>query len=386
MEEVYWRRIQRGNNFFSRRKLGAFGSELTALAGFFDRPWSQPSARIPTVDRAFVLTEAAGILRAVGRLAEAVEPIHAGLESFLARENWKNAAAAANNLSELVLTLGAVPRSVAFGKQSVELADRSGNAIYQVIMRTTWADALHQAGRWEESEAAFREAEAMQAEHQREYPRLYSGQGSQYCDLLLGRAEPDSGSGLDGLAGPGSRPQETERFRQACGEVLERGQESLGIVLRASRSLLDVALSHLTLGRVHLGLALTALHLAVSEIDRAKGLAEAAEHLDRAVDELRRAGTEHHIPRGLLARATLRRFQSKFAGAAADLAEALEIAERGPMRLHECDAHLEWARLCWDQKDLPAARRHLARARELVNETGYGRREREVRWLEGELG
>ena len=104
------------------------------------------------------------------------------------------------------------------------------------------------------------------------------------------------------------------------------------------------------------------------------------------MDGLRRAGQELYLPLGLLARAALRRFRSDFAGAAADLTEALEIAERGPMRLHECDAHLEWARLCRDQGDLAAARRHLARARELVNETGYGRREREVRWLEREVG
>lgn len=56
------------------------------------------------------------------------------------------------------------------------------------------------------------------------------------------------------------------------------------------------------------------------------------------------------------------------------------------MKLHECDAHLEWARLYRDQGDLGAARRHVARARELVTETGYGRREREVRWLEGVIG
>jgi hypothetical protein len=70
---------------------------------------------------------------------------------------------------------------------------------------------------------------------------------------------------------------------------------------------------------------------------------------------------------------------------AADLAEGLEIAERGSMRLHKCDAHLENARLCRDQGDLDAARRHVARARELVEETGYKRREREVGWLEKEL-
>jgi|GEM_PF-6187073 len=56
------------------------------------------------------------------------------------------------------------------------------------------------------------------------------------------------------------------------------------------------------------------------------------------------------------------------------------------MRLYECDAHLEWARLCRDQGDLAAAREHVTRARVLVQETGYGRRVREVEWLEKVLG
>jgi tetratricopeptide (TPR) repeat protein len=268
---------------------------------------------------------------------------------------------------------------VAFGEQSVELADRSGDASWKIGNRATWADALHQAGRWEESAAAFRDAEAMQAEWQPETHRLYSLQGFQYCDLLLGRAEPETGSGLDGLAGPGSRPVEAERFRQACREVLERARQLFEWRLPGD-SLLSIALDRLTLGSAHLGLALTA-----SGDDRTDGLTQAAEHLDLAVDGLRRAAAEEFIVRGLLARATLRRFRSDFTAAAADLTEALETAERGPMQLHECDAHLEWARLCRDQGDLAAARRHVARARVLVDETGYGRRVREVVWLERTL-
>jgi tetratricopeptide (TPR) repeat protein len=376
MDEVYWRRIRRGNEAFSWRKLGAFGSELTALAGFFDRPWSQPSARLTVADQGFVLNAAAFHLRALGRLSEAVEPMQASLEAAIAQEDWKQAAIRASNLSELTLTLGDVPRAVAFGEQSVELADRSGDAFQRLTKRATWADALHQAGRWEESAAAFREAEAMQAQGQPEYPRLYSLPGFQYCDLLLGRAEPEAGAGLDGLAGPGSRPEEAERFRQVCREVLEQALQTLEWALEHG-FLLDIALNHLTLGRAHLGLALTA-----SVDDRTAGLAQTAGSLERAVDGLRRAGQEQYLPNGLLARAALRRFRADFTGAAADLAEALEIAERGRMRLHECDAHLEGARLCRDQGGLDATRRHLARARELVNETGYERREREVVWLE----
>ena len=366
------------------KKLGAFGSDLTALAGFFDRPWSQPSAFLTAAHQAFVLAEAAFDLRALGRLAEAVEPMQAGLKASIAQKDWMNAAVDAGNLSQLTLTLGEVARAVPFGEQSVELADRSGDDFQRMGNRTTWADALHQAGRWEESATAFREAEAMQAELEPGYPRLYSLGGFQYCDLLLGRAEPAAGSGLDGLAGPASRPEEAERFRQVCQEVLERANEAQQVA-ESNHWLLDIALDHLTLGRAHLGMALAAPPPTAPGEDRAAGLAQAAEPLDRAVDGLRRAGQEHYLPLALLSRAALRRFRSNFSGAAADLAEALEIAERGPMRLYECDAHLEWARLCRDQGDLAAAREHLERARALVAETGYGRREREVRWLEGEL-
>src|ERR1700681_4554136 len=162
-----------------------------------------------------------------------------------------------------------------------------------------WASGRHgptpytKAGRWEESAAAFRVAEAMQAEFQPGYPRLYSLQGFDYCDLLMGRAEPEDGSGQAGL---GSRPEEAERFRQACREVLERARQTLEYEKQGWYGLLDIALDHLSLGRAHLGLALAAPGGA-----RAGGRAQAAEPLHRAVSGLRRAGREDHLPRSLLA-------------------------------------------------------------------------------------
>ncbi len=55
------------------------------------------------------------------------------------------------------------------------------------------------------------------------------------------------------------------------------------------------------------------------------------------------------------------------------------------MRLHQADAHLGWTRLHLTTDDLDAARESLERARVLIEATGYGRREREVRWLEGRV-
>lgn len=366
--EVYRRRIQRGNEFFSTRKLRAFGVELTALAAFFDRPWDRPSTRLPTVDRAWLLNAAGLRLRALGRLPEAVQPIRATLEINKAEKQWEYAAVCASNLSELTLTLGDVAGAVAAGEEGVELADRSGDAFQRMVSRTVLADALHQASRWEESAAAFRAAEAMQAERQPEYPRLYSLAGYRYCDLLLGRAEPKDGSGLERVGAS---------YREVCEEVRERAEQFFTWRV-PSDPILDIALDYLSLGRSHLGLTQTAP-------PTLRDFRLAAEHLDRTVDGLRQAASEHHLPRGLLARAVLRRLASNFPTAATDLREAQEIAERGSMRLHEADAHLEWTRLHLATGDPAAARHHLDRARELVRACGYGRREREVAWLERRL-
>jgi tetratricopeptide (TPR) repeat protein len=380
--EVYRRRIQRDDEFFSTRKLGALGSELSALSGFFDRPWDQPSASLTSAVQAFLLNEAGFNLRALGRLAEAVQPMEASLETCLKLEDWVNAAIRASNLSELTLTLGEMERAVSFGKQSVDLANRSGDVFERLSDRAVLADALHQSGRWEESAEAFREAEALQAELQPEYPRLYSLRGYQYCDLLLSRGEPESGCVLDGLA---AASEAARRLREACREVRERATTLLKDWIKAGDPLLDLALYHLSLGRAHLGLALMSPDAPSPGEKSEADFAKAAEHLDHAVKGLRRAGQDDHLPRGLLARSALRRLQGELPGAEADLSEALEIAERGSMRLFECDAHLEWARLCRQRGERDGLAQHVARARKLVDETGYGRREREVRWLEGLL-
>lgn len=51
------------------------------------------------------------------------------------------------------------------------------------------------------------------------------------------------------------------------------------------------------------------------------------------------------------------------------------------MRLFQCDAHLEYARLALAECDQDKARGHVAEAERLVNETGYGRRRPEVEEL-----
>ena len=370
--KVYRDRIRRGGEAYSTNKLGAFGADLGAVACFFDEPWRRPSAKLTPADRAWLLSQAAFRLRALGRLAEAREPMRAGLEMYVAQENSKAAAIGASNLSELELTLGEVGAALADGEASVAHADRSGDAFQRLSKRTTHADALHQAGRRAEAAARFAEAEAMQAEDQPEYPRLYSLRGFQFGDVLLAEAERAAWRRAAGGRGDAGR-EATEAGQAAYRDAAERATQTLGWAQRQG-FLLDIGLDHLTLARA-------ALYAAAL-----RGEPPPAAHGNAAVDFLRRAGTQDHLPRALLTRALAHSLAKNFAAARAALDEALEIAERGPMRLHLADVYLHRARIFGlfpgrpEEYPWPAssARADLAAAKRLIDACGYGRRQGEL--------
>src|ERR1019366_7972643 len=177
-DKVYRDRIQRGPEFYSTYKLGAFGSDLGAVACFFEQPWSRVSPVFAEAGQSWLLSIAAFRLRALGRLTEAFEPMRASLAMSVEGEDWVNAAIRASNLTQLELLLGEMGLAAADAEQAVTYAERSGDAFQRMGRRTIYADALHQAGRRDEAEARFREAEELQAERQPDYPLLYSVQGS----------------------------------------------------------------------------------------------------------------------------------------------------------------------------------------------------------------
>jgi tetratricopeptide (TPR) repeat protein len=115
-------------------------------------------------------------------------------------------------------------------------------------------------------------------------------------------------------------------------------------------------------------------------------LRESAGCLDRAVDGLRRAGRQDYLPRGLLARAGLYRATGALDKARDDLDGAFSVTARCGMRLYEADCHLEYARWHLASGDKPKAQESLDKARKMIEEMGYHRRDKEVKELETQLG
>ncbi|MCP4697727.1 MAG: hypothetical protein GY862_12875 [Gammaproteobacteria bacterium] len=213
-------------------------------------------------------------------------------------------------------------------------------------MRTTLADALHNAGELVQAEALFRKAEAMQKQRLPKVPFLSSLQGFRFCHLLLSQG----------------------RYR----EVLERATQALKIS-KQNRWLLVIALDKLSLGHAH-GLQ--------ARQEKTDNYGKAMDYLNQTVVGLRKAGTQHELPRGLLARAALYRDLKEYKKARADLVEAEEIAQRGGMALFLIDAALESARLARAEGDKKAwmknTEKTLAEIAEKIAQTGYRRREAEL--------
>jgi hypothetical protein len=386
--KVYRDRILRGTGsrgYYSAFKLGAFGSDLGAVACFFETPWSRLSPALEDSDQAWLLATAAYDLHALGRLIEALEPSQAGLEMRIKQKSWENAAISASNLSGLELTLGEVAGAVRDAEQSVTYADRSGDADCDnyIRTRTTHANALHQAGHRAEARVRFCESEALQNQDQPTYPVLYSVQGFLYCDLLLTEAERVAW--LLNITSDFAAP--TSDFSKSCRAVEQRAAQTLKwYVLNQQQWLLDIALDHLTLGRA-------ALYRALLEHSDFRLLTFDFSHIDTAVAGLRRAGQDDYLPHGLLTRAWLRFLTGARIGpesAQGDLDEAWEIAERGPMPLFQADIHLHRARLFGMKKEegrmqngktaypWESPQADLAEARRLIYKHGYLRRKGEL--------
>lgn len=387
--KVYIARILRGDKYYSSKKLGALSSDLGAVACFFQKPWSRLAPSFTRVLQSWLLNQAAIRLQALGRLIEAVEPLRVSCEMDVTMEDWGGASISYSNLSELELTLGSVAAGVADAEQSVSFADHATeNVLQQVSARVRLADACLSAGRLVEAHDVFSKAKTEIARLDGSYQWLPGNWGFRHDKTMLAEAERVAwGATLGRLI-----HQNPSGFLSMLNSVAKRGSQRIEADIISEQPLLDIALDHLILGRAALYAAILGKaerSLDVSSSDaRQRVLSDdelfsARLELDAAVSGLRRAGTLHHLPRGLLSRAWLQSLtatNTRSESAQTDLDEAWEIAERGPMRLYMADIHLYRARLFHAVQPYPWTSPHedLAAARKLIEQCGYWRRKEEL--------
>ncbi|MFI0400008.1 MAG: SEFIR domain-containing protein [Thiolinea sp.] len=369
MDEILWHRIRRKDELYIWKKLSAFGDDLIVISNYFATPWDKLAVEnLKPASQAKLLLWSGFCLRTLGRLTEAKDAMGLSARMLVKSQDWRNAASVTSNFSELQLILGDIHDACRGAEKSIEYADKSGDNLQSIICRTTQADILHQAGNTDKAVDFFQEAEKLlqqQYHPSGDRPYLYSLWGFRYCDLLLS---------LNDLENVAHRIQRTLQWNE-----------------QHSQDKLSYALDKLLPGLVHL---------------EQQEYQQASKCLNEAVDCLRNDGVKHHIPRALLARATLHRYTRDFARARQDLQEVLDIADGSGMRLFLTDYHLEMARLlvaasgfdfaqpsnsgttpCLSEVEgnRQSAQMHIAEAERLIKATGYHRRDKELAELQAQL-
>jgi tetratricopeptide (TPR) repeat protein len=375
--EVFADHIQRGEQYFAAYKLGTYATDLATLACFFDRPWSHLHQGVSQQASALIFAFVAYALQTLGRLDAAIEPGRAAIEHYVPEKMWVGAARAAINLSEVELLLGSPAKAIKAAEQAIKFAEQDPNVVWQAESHAILADAFHQTGQRDEARHYFEMAEKIQKSDRRQRSQLYSLRGFRYCDFLLAQSEIAASRCTLGKLVIGLERRRIGSLMAQCRDVRIRAFHSLKVAKR-NDWLLDTGLDGLTMTRASLYQAILKRRLG----RRSDDMQTAWRSLEESMLNLHRSANSEHLPRGLLTRAWMRVLADDALGARADLDQAQQIAQRGSMKLHLADVHLNRARLFCDKAE-------LIKARALIEECNYWRRqqalqdaeEASVHWL-----
>jgi tetratricopeptide (TPR) repeat protein len=368
-DEVLLKRIWRDRRTnYSTRHLGMTGADLVALSNYFQAgSWRRMrDVGLSTPARVLALTNAGVRLRQLGELADARDSFSAVAREIdtetAAPEDLADASYAAAQYSELLVIAGKLTgasggpdNALQSASRAVTYADGGNDHYFRMHARSSLGEVHFMLGHTDRAGDCFAAATAIDHDFHPRPPFLYSQGLYRYGYYLIERGRAQELLSASSNEGWG-----------------ENGDDS---------SLLSKAIRLLVLG--------TARRSLIERGDRSPDLIQVAEQfLDSSYNEFRNAGYADYTVRALIERAHFRRIRGElcdFERAKRDLDEATFEVERGEMDLLYVDVLLQRAAcfLGFMPRLDPSERSHagemsirvLAKAEQLVGETGYKRRE-----------
>jgi TIR domain len=318
LDQIYWLRICRKNQFYASTELGAIGSSLSAISWFFRTAFEIPIEVFNDGDESFVLNQAGHYLSVCGRLAEGMPIREAALKKREALADWPSATNAAISLATSQLLLGQLSSAINTARRSITLAERTSDEFWKVACLVIFGGMTSTAGDDHATQTILLDAEQCQSNWQPHRSLFPSFSDYWYCDLLLAKGDWTA-------------------IRKRAPLMLEE--------ITRSRNLLDNALHKLSIGRAELGLTLSGDKTRHGEVARIA--VSARGYLNQGAADLRMSQHNDFLPKCVLASSVFDRSTGDWDSATRDLNEVEEIAEPGPTRLYLCDLALERARLAF---------------------------------------
>ena len=296
-QEAY--RVYRKRVRILSEHLGVFGSDLTALAGFFEKPYEKPDNNLDPFARALVLADAGSDLIALGRLGEAMEPMQASYRASQALSDLLGMSTDLANLSHLYRIMGNLTESEKRARWAIAMAEeaefgfRSGVLRERIDGLEALGTTLFAIGRGTESLKTYEIARDLKAG----FAGGFGGMGAyHYCDLLISLGRKDEALSIH---------DDWQTTIDGTESAVSRGLRKL-----------------------------TGIRIMANRIINGGEEGSMRSALDDAVDEVRASGRNDYLPEALLQRAAALIALGEYRLARSGLEEAKGLAEEGGMRLY----------------------------------------------------
>ncbi len=313
INDIYIKRMMRGNNSFAYRSLGAVSPLLSALSHFFEPPdWSRYTGPDDDDLYGFVLNQVSAFLRALDRTDDAEQVLVSAIQFEESRSEWFGAGSNIIFLYELLYLSGRLSEALEASQKLIGLTklykSEANRRLHETLSYFQQAGISHARGQFEQAERQFGEAEQIWKKLYPEDPYLSGYGGFLYNSLLI-----------------------------------DQGQSS--VALKRAYALLPEAVQT----HVPMNIGLYKLCIARARALEVNYLEDIPE-FDESVAEIRQSGEHPLLLHALLARAYFkyRREPEKIDSVLNDLAEVIEISERAGYLLFYCDARLRRARVLLD--------------------------------------
>ncbi|HAW49995.1 TPA: hypothetical protein DCX16_03485, partial [bacterium] len=324
---VYRKKIDRWKESFITHKLGAWETDLSLARGFFPNgDLSQMPLVSKKEDKSWLLNSAGLALLSIGKPKEAEKPFLTAIQMTIEAEDWKNASADYQNLSDLQFRTGAIEHGLESAQKALEMAEKAKSSVFIIDSKASFAWILYLLGKNKEAEEWFKQADELWRKIMGY--RLCSGAGVFYADFLISTKRID--------------------------EAFELTRQNLKICERYLIN--DFSKCHRLLGA----------------IERIKGNHQEAEaHLKSSLEIARKVGMPELEIEAFLEFGRLDLDMKKYKDAICKATDALKLITHTGFKLYEPEADLILAKTYLAQGDKEKAREYAKSAYNKANGMKY---------------
>ncbi|MBU1614911.1 tetratricopeptide repeat protein, partial [bacterium] len=345
-DDVYWQKVQRGEEGFLIYKLGAWGTNLSLVQNFFQDEDLQKEPLVSRIEGGYkscLINEAGLSMNSLGRLKEAEGLYKRTIELAISQRDWMNASMGYQNLAGLQIRTGSLLQAKRSSEKANRLSRKAENVVYEYASTAYLAYTLFLLGEMDKAGIEFEKADELEKKANTSKRHRYSGRGIRYADFLLAQGKIQSALDV------------TNENLRICKEY----------------NLIDyINLCHRSLASIY-------RHL--------KDFKEAEANAAVALEGAKKTGRQDIIAESLIELARIKTEQGQYPEAESALNQALRICQRCGFKLYEIDAELILAKTYLAQNDLDQAKSFAQSASSKAKGMSYQLAKNEAEYLLAEM-